>query len=165
MRVSYAASDSMPFSREDPPAQQYRFGYISARWSQLNGLTKDWTDKAVSYLMLTNSGGAVAVLSFMGASDRVREMVGPRFALGFFALGVVFTGILVSKQFHRFERVFAGYRKEAQEYLADQIEWGVLVSNDDNRVKPRPVDYVLGYIPFILFICGCVVGAISLLRA
>ena len=92
MRVSYAASDSMPFSREDPPAQQYRFGYISARWSQLNGLTKDWTDKAVSYLMLTNSGGAVAVLSFMGASDRVREMVGPRFALGFFALGVVFTG-------------------------------------------------------------------------
>ena len=74
--------------------------------------------------MLTDSGGAVAVLSFMGASDKVREMVGPRIALGCFSLGVICTGILVAKQFHRFERVFTGYRKEAQEYLADQIEWG-----------------------------------------
>jgi hypothetical protein len=163
MRDFYAVTDSMPFSDEEPPVQQYRFGHISARWSQLNGLTKDWTDKAVSFLMLTNSGGAVAVLSFMGASDKVREMVGPRIALGCFSLGVICTGILVAKQFHRFERVFTGYRKEAQEYLADRIEWGVLTSNDDNRVKPRPMDYVLGYIPFALFIGGCITGAISLL--
>ena len=126
----------MPFSNEDLCIQQYRFGYISARWLQLNGLTKDWTDKAVSYLMLTNSGGAVAVLSFMGASDKVREMIGPRIALGCFALGVICTGFLVAKQFHRFEKVFVGYRKKAQEYLGNQIEWGVLTSNDNNRVKP-----------------------------
>ena len=44
----------MPFSNEESHVQQYRFGYISARWSQLNGLTKDWTDKAVSFLTLTN---------------------------------------------------------------------------------------------------------------
>jgi hypothetical protein len=44
---------------------------------QLNALTKEWTDKAISYLMLTNAGGAVAVLSFMGASDTVRKMFRP----------------------------------------------------------------------------------------
>ena len=38
------------------------------------------SDKAVSYLMLTNAGGAVAVLSFMGGSDKVRGMAGPRIA-------------------------------------------------------------------------------------
>ena len=88
----------------------------------MNGLTKEWGDKAISYLMLTNSGGAVAVLSFMGASDTVRRMVGPKIASGCFSLGVICTGILVAKQLHRFERVFKGYRKEAEEYLADQIE-------------------------------------------
>jgi hypothetical protein len=66
---------------------------------------KDWTDKAVSFLMLTNSSGAVAVLSFMGASDKVWEMVGPRIALGCFSLGVICPGIFVAKQFHRFEAV------------------------------------------------------------
>jgi hypothetical protein len=99
----------------------------------------------------------------MGASDKVREMVGPKIALGCFALGVICTGILVAKQFHRFEAVFTGYRRDSENYLADQMEWGLLRSNDDSRVKPRLMDYLLGYIPFILFIGGCVAGAISLL--
>src|SRR6266487_3822148 len=77
----------MPFSHEEPPSQQYRFDFITRRWSQLNGLTKEWTDKAISFLMLTNSGGAAAVLSFMGAYDKVREMVGAENCIGLFFVG------------------------------------------------------------------------------
>src|SRR6266404_455694 len=152
----------MLFSQELAPVRQYRFDFISRRWSQLNALTKEWGDKAVSYLMLTNAGGAVAVLSFMGASDKVREMVGPRISLFCFSLGIICTGILVAKQLHRFEGLYKGYKKDAELYLADRIEWDVLTSNDENRVKTTFVDYFLGYVPFTLFIIGCVAGAVSL---
>jgi hypothetical protein len=143
--------------------QQFRWGYINRRWSQLNALTKDWGDKAISYLMLTNAGGAVAVLSFM-ASDKVRKMVGPRIALCCFALGVIFTGILVAKQLHRFEGLYKGYKKDSQQYLAGQMEWATVVSEDDKRVQASFWDYGLGYVAFILFIGGCMAGGISLFR-
>jgi hypothetical protein len=151
----------MPFSQEPDHVRQYRFNLISARWAQLNALTKDWSDKAVSYLMLTNAGGAVAVLSFM-ASDKVREMPGPRIALSCFAAGVIVTGILVAKQLHRFEAILKGYVKDSTRYLADQIEWDTLTTDDDSRAKPSVMDYAWGYVAFILFIGGCVAGAISL---
>jgi hypothetical protein len=153
----------MPFSQEPPHVQQSRFNFISARWAQLNGLTKEWGDKAVRYLMLTNAGGAVAVLSFM-ASDKVREMVGPKIALSCFALGVIVTGILVAKQLHRVERIFKDYRKDSTRYLIDQIEWLALTIDDDNRAQPTFWDYFWGYAAFALFIGGCVAGGISLFR-
>ncbi len=153
----------MALSDERPEVQQFRFNFINARWAQLNALTKEWSDKAVSYLMLTNAGGAVAVLSFM-ASDKVREMPGPKIALCCFSAGVIFTGILVAKQLHRVERVFKDYRKDSTRYLIDQIEWLALTTDDDNRAKPSFWDYAWGYLAFALFFGGCVAGAISLFR-
>ena len=152
----------MPFSQELDHVRQYRFNFISARWAQLNQLTKEWSDKAISYLMLTNAGGAVAVLSFMGGSEKVREMAGPRIALACFAVGVICIGILVAKQLHRFERIFKGYVKDSTRYLADQIEWDTLTTDDNARANPSVMDYAWGYVAFILFIGGCVAGAISL---
>ncbi len=152
----------MAFSREPPHIQQHRFNFISARWAQLNALTKDWSDKAISYLMLTNAGGAVAVLSFMGSSE-VRAMAGPKIALGCFALGVICVGILVAKQLHRFEGFYKGYKRDSEQYLADRIEdWGTVVSRDEERVEASFWDYAWGYFAFILFIGGCGAGAISL---
>jgi hypothetical protein len=130
----------------------------------LNGLTKEWTDKAISYLMITNAGGAVAVLSFMGASDTVRKMIGPRIALGCFALGVVCVGILVAKQFHRAERLLAGYKTDSNKYLTDQMEWDTVTSRDEDRFKPTFWDYSWGYAALILFIGGCLLGAITLFQ-
>jgi hypothetical protein len=153
---------TMPFSQEPDHVRQFRFNFISARWAQLNALTKDWSDQAIKYLLLTNGGGAVAVLSFMGGSDKVRAMAGPRIALGCFALGVICIGILVAKQLHRFEAIFKGYMKDSTRYLADQIEWDTLTTDDDARIQASFWDYAWGYVAFILFIGGCVAGAISL---
>jgi hypothetical protein len=152
----------MPFSQEPLLVQQQRFGFISTRWSQLNGLVKEWTDKAISFLMLTNAGGAVAVLSFMGASEKVREMLGPRIALCCFASGVICTGVLVAKQFHRIEGLFTHYKKDSELYLTDQMEWDTLTSRDEDRADASFMDYFWGYVPFVLFVVGCATGVISL---
>jgi len=130
----------MPFSQEPAFVQQQRFGFISTRWSQLDGLVKEWTDKAISFLMLTNAGGAVAVLSFMGASEKVRGMLGPQVALCCFALGVICTGFLIAKQFHRFERLLAHYKKDSERYLTDQMEWDTLTSRPSSRCASNNPD-------------------------
>jgi hypothetical protein len=134
MFVRFATT--MPFSQELDHVRQFRFGYINARLSQLNQLTKEWGDKAINYVMLTNAGGAVAVLSFMGGSGKVREMAGPIIALGCFSLGVIVTGILIAKQLHRFEGFYKGYKKDSEQYLADQIEeWNTVVEQDEKRIQ------------------------------
>ena len=152
----------MPFSTEPPGVQQYRFNFINARWAQLNALTGVWANKAIQFLTLTNAGGAVAVLSFMGASDDVRAMIWPKIALCSFAGGVVCTGILIAKQFHRVENLYNGYKRDSERYLTDQIEWNTLNTDDENRTAPSFWDYFWGYFPFILFLFGCVAGGISL---
>jgi hypothetical protein len=155
----------MPFSQEPPAVQQHRFGYISQRWSQLNSLVKEWTDKAINFLTLTNAGGAVAVLSFMGASADVRSMLWPRLALCCFALGVISTGILIAKQFHKMDNLYSHYRTDSERYLSDQIEWDTLATRDEDRTDPRFIDYFWGYAPFVLFVLGCAAGSVSLFCA
>jgi hypothetical protein len=58
--------------------------------------------------------------------------------------------------------LLTGYKRDSEQYLTDQIEWGVLTSSDEERVKATFTDYFWGYASFILFICGCIAGAISL---
>jgi hypothetical protein len=152
----------MSFSKEPPFVQQQQFNFINVRWGQLSTLVKEWTEKAVQFLTFTNAGGAVAVLSFMGASNDVRKMIWPRIALCCFAAGVICTGIFIAKQFHRMEKIFARYRRDSERYLSDQIEWDTLSMVDEDRSDASCWDYFWGYAPFILFVLGCVAGGISL---
>src|SRR5437763_196602 len=99
----------MPFSQEHPDVQNYRSGIITSRWNQLNTLRNQWVEKALSFLFLTNAGGAAAVLGFLGASKEARGMCGPLIALGCFALGIIIAGIFIAVQFHRFDSIFRGY--------------------------------------------------------
>ena len=96
---------------------------MSQRWTQINTLRNDFIEKAIRFLFLTNAGGAVAVLSFIGNSDEARRMGGPLFALVCFALGIVFIGIYLAIQYHRFDSLLRGYYSDVRKYYADQMEW------------------------------------------
>lgn len=50
----------------DPETREYLFEHSKRRWGQLYQLEKEWSERGLNYLMLTNSGGAVAILSFFG---------------------------------------------------------------------------------------------------
>jgi hypothetical protein len=152
----------MPFSQEDPHIQQYHSDLVIARWSQINTLRNQWIEKALRFLVLTNAGGAVAVLSFIGNSDEARRMCGPRFALSCFAAGIIVAGIFIAVQFHRFDSMFKGYHSDSAKYFSDEIEWDKLRKDDDRRSSPHSIDYVWPYIAFALFILGCIAGGLSL---
>ena len=58
----------MKFSSYPQEFKNNQVNIINQRWKQLYELEKEWADKATKYLFLTNSGGSIAVLSYMGAA-------------------------------------------------------------------------------------------------
>ena len=51
---------------ENQELKKHQIEYINLRWKQLYDLEKERADQAIKYLFLTNSGGAVTVLSLWG---------------------------------------------------------------------------------------------------
>ena len=62
--------------------------WINTRWSQLYQLEKEAGELSIKYLFLTNAGGAVAILGFIGASQSLGAIGAVRIALLLFALGL-----------------------------------------------------------------------------
>ena len=66
-KTANVGEKTMPLSQEIPEARETHIGYVITRWKQLHEMVTAASKDAVTYLMLTNSGGAIGVLSFMGA--------------------------------------------------------------------------------------------------
>ena len=113
------------------PEQQQ--SYIDGRWAQLSALTKDVSDRAAAYLLLTNSGGAVATLSFIGAVESIRSQYAPRIALALFALGLILVGVYTAMRVHYVDRLFAHWRRGVGRFYRGEIDWDTLTREDDER--------------------------------
>ncbi len=63
------------YSQLDPATKEVINAQINRRWGQLYELEKEWGEKALKYLFLTNSGGAIATLSFLGAAEELTALL------------------------------------------------------------------------------------------
>ena len=149
-------------SEVDPGTRETLLNHINRRWGQLYDLEKEWGEKANRYLLLTNAGGAIATLSFLGASSQALNRPSAKVALLFFVVGVVLVGIGTAKQFHHMSGLFKAYKQDVERYFADRITWEHLNYQDRARAKPDFIDYAVPYTSFGCFIGGCVAGAIAL---
>jgi len=67
----------MKFSdTKNPELHKARIEYVNRRWRDLYERQLDVGDRVIKYLILINSGGAVAVLSFMGAMKTLDPVPG-----------------------------------------------------------------------------------------
>lgn len=129
---------------------------------QLHGLEKEWGERVYKYLLLSNSGGAVAMLSFLG-TGKAAHLMAAQSALVAFVLGVIVTGCGLARIYHQMDRFFAKYKADANQFFADEIEFGEVAKRDEARSGKLPLmAYVLPYAAFALFIGGCVVAAYGL---
>ena len=150
------------FSNTPPDLRQIIDGHINQRWGQLYELEKEWGDRALRYLLMTNSGGAIATLSFLGASQVAIQMTGAKIALFLFILGVVLVGASTAKQFHHMSHLFKSWKADVSNYYTDKVTWEHLRSEDDKRAVADFWDYFLPYGSLASFIGGCIAGAVSL---
>jgi len=83
------------FSSTDKELRQQRIDYVNTRWGQLYELQNHWGEKAFRYLLLTNSGGAIATLGFLGASESTLNITGAKVALFLFIAGIFLVGAIL----------------------------------------------------------------------
>jgi hypothetical protein len=119
-------------------------------------------ERAIRYLLLTNSGGAIAVLGFLGGSPAAISLTSAKIALLFFVIGVVLVGVTTAKQYHEAAYLYEAWQSDVDDYYASKINWTNLRSNDDSRIVVGHWDYVLPYSAFVCFILGSLVGSFGL---
>ena len=150
------------YSKYPPEAQKWFVTKIDQRWGQLHAFEKEWSEKAVQFLFLSNAGGAAATLSFLGASDKAFDRAGVKWSLLWFVLGLIFVGFTTAKAYYTASGLFKAYKTEAHKFLEDQIGWDDLRKADDERAEVGWLDHLLPWASFILFGAGCAVGGQSL---
>ncbi|MBV5287204.1 MAG: hypothetical protein JZU45_14075 [Methyloversatilis discipulorum] len=150
------------FSKQDPAVRQSLNAHINQRWGQLYELEKEWGERALRYLLLTNSGGAIATLGFLGGSPTAINMLGAKISLFLFVLGVFLVGVSTAKTFHHMSHLFKTWKADVDHYYSDKITWEYLQEEDTKRAVEDFWDYAIPYASFGCFIAGSVSGAISL---
>ncbi|SFC36372.1 hypothetical protein SAMN05216344_11534 [Polaromonas sp. OV174] len=154
------------FSTLTPERQAEKLARINTRWGQLHALEKEWGDKVYKYILLTNSGGVIATLGFLGTASKALDLNSARWALLAFITGVLLTGVAVAHRYHRSAGLFWGYRDDVNRYLADKLPWEAVAKQDDARsIKRGGWGLILPYACLGAFWIGCFIGGAALLRA
>lgn len=135
--------------------------YINERWSQLMILQSKYADEIIKYLFLVNSGGAIAVLSYLGTGSNMLDTFYAKMSLLSFALGIVFVGIVRAFLIHRSYNYLNAWQRDVQKYHKQEISWQELIALDDNRTKNSYWEFVFGYLSALCFIIGIVLGSIG----
>ena len=136
------------YSEHPAELRKARLNHIDHRWGQLHALETEWGEKAIKYLLLTNSGGAIATLSFLGASKAALGSTGAKLALFLFIFGVFLVGVMTAKQFHFSSNLFKSYKCDVEEYFSDSLQWQQLAGQDEERSKEDLFDYIIPYSSF-----------------
>jgi hypothetical protein len=138
--------------------------YVDNRWKQLYDMSNERAEKAWAYLMLINSGSAVAVLSFMGANKSLTPIPSAPLMLLCFLLGLVLVGVGHATAYYRSMWLYTGWRDNVGEYFEDKITWHELLDHDRNRSRYFIWADVVAWGAFISFLTGVGVGISSAMR-
>ena len=150
------------FSNQSLPTQNILVGRINERWRQLHALEKEWAERAVQYLFLTNAGAAIATLIFLGASEKAFNRTGLKWSLALFVGGLILVGFVIAKTYYHMSGLFKHYRRAVDSYFHDQITWDDMNRQDVRRSEDKFVGHVLPWAAFLFFALGCIGGGYSL---
>jgi hypothetical protein len=151
-------------SSETPEQRSHRVEYINQRWKQLHALEKECAEVAIKYLLLTNSGGAVAVLSFMGSSEKARSSHFTVAALASFVVGVILVGVFNILRYYRVANLFNSWRRDSEKYFEMEMDWKTLTDSDNQRSEAQIIAHIAGNLSFVAFLVGCILGTISFFK-
>lgn len=153
---------AVKFSDAPEDTRRQNVEYVSDRWKELAALQRDAAGHATNYLMVTNAGGAVAVLSFMGAMKTARPFDLAVPMLTFFILGVVIVGAGRALAFFHVARRFDRWRDAAHRYYNDEWTWAQALDHDSAMGTRSRLGAFLGFSSFGCFLAGCALGVVSL---
>lgn len=148
----------MKYSDDTDEHREANKSYANERWRQLYGLQNDWGTEGIKYLLLVNSGAAVAMLAFLGSVADARKLWWPIAMLGSFASGIVLIGFLHALRHYRVLKLFKKWRESVNDYYTDQKGWGEIFDEDVARSSRFDWTFAMAYLSFACFIIGVIIG-------
>jgi len=143
--------------------REVQLAYVKERWSQLADLEKEYGQSAFTYLMVVNSGGAAAVLSFMGAMKTTTPIPGSQWMLALYLLGVILVGIVRALSYYRIAWRYARWRDGVRRLYREEWGWEELQRDDESLGWSFwPIDAV-AWGSFVSFLVATGIGARSIL--
>jgi hypothetical protein len=128
---------------------------LSKHTEVLRDLFTTASDRAQRYILLTNGGAVVAMLSFMGASDELRNSHWMWLSLASFLVGVFACGIVAAVTYHRSQVDFLRWISDVGDFVAGKIDAGQPTLNLNGRnTKIGWLAEAFAYVAFGAFIAG-----------
>jgi len=115
------------------------------------------------YLFIVNSGGAAAILGYLGTG---RDVIGhglARWALCCFVLGIIFIGCVRWTLMLRSYCYCDAWERDALAHAQTQSGWEQFLNNDEKRTAGHRLEFIFGYLSIGGLIAGLVLGAIGLI--
>ncbi len=149
----------MKYNTDTPPEILNEYiSRIDARWKQLNDLLLSTVTDGIKYLFYVNAGGCVAVVTFIGTAESVRQQNWPWYVLGLFFIGLLFVGFLNIARYHVIDSILKGWQKDVSIFYEGNLDYLVLSNEDDSRVAKSNWILCFAYLAFACFIAGGGVG-------
>lgn len=117
------------------PDSEMRIQIINDVLKTQQGRITHYSQEGINYLKHITSGGVVALLAFIGASDWASENINIKCALGFFVFGLTLTGILIWYMFLSSFYISEKYKQEQQNCLLGHLEYRELFNKYFKRNK------------------------------
>lgn len=152
----------MKYSDHPPALKEKRAEYIDDRWRELSEMQREAGRSAITYLMVCNSGGAVAVLSFMGAMKTTTPFQTAPAMLLFFVLGIIIVGFGRALAFYRVTARYKRWREAVHHFYRDEWTFEKAVEHDVAMGTGYPLGDAMGWAAFACFLIGVVLGISSL---
>jgi len=131
------------------------------RWKELADLQNEAARHAWTYLMVTNSGGAVTVLSFMGAMKSTTPISHAPAMLIAFVLGLIIVGFGRAAAYYRISYRYARWRKSVDNFFDDNWTWDQVLADDKSMGWTFLLGDILAWASFACLLTGIGLGVTS----
>jgi hypothetical protein len=148
----------MKFTELNEEKQLFAFTRIEEHTKKVQNDSLSSLEAAINYLFLTNSGGAVAVLGFLGTSQRATNRLGPLTALAFFAIGLILVGVIKAFRLHYSAKFLKSWTEQVNKFLRGEINWEEAMERCTEVAREPLWPYVVGYSSFLCFVVGASIG-------
>jgi len=144
----------------DPEVREARERFIENRELQLQRITTESGESSLKFLFTANAGGAISVLTYLGAISQQPANIGFKAALALFFMGIILVGIYRFFITETYGALFWEYKENVEKYFKESLEWEDFQKAIE--VKKNNIPRIFIYSSFVCFILGSIIGVVNL---
>lgn len=133
---------------------------VQERFADLQASERSAFKRIARYVFVLNAGSAVATATQMIRDTNSASRL--QIPMLCFVVGIIAATMHAAWDYYRCRKLFQKFRRSRQDFLANLVEWEVLVERDERRFEDDSLGHVLGWGSGLLFLFGFLYACWSL---